>query len=93
MKWFGHSKDVFQHHYGQVTEEHLKLTRQRPSATSQITPQQASESSETAGNQKKKDSERIAQSPFQMERYGRDQKSEEIDDSSKWAMRDLDPDT
>ena len=40
------------------------------------------------GIQKKKDSEQIAQSPFQMERYGRDQKSEEIDDSSKWAMRD-----
>ena len=85
-EWFGHSKDVFLHHYGQVTEEHFKLARQRPSAIPQLTPQQASESSEQAGNQKKKDSEQIAQSPFQMEGYGRDQKSEEIDDSSKWAI-------
>ena len=90
-EWFGHSKDVFLHHYGQVTEEHFKLARQRPSAIPQSTPQQASESSEQAGNQKKKDSEQIAQSPFQMEGYGRDQKSEEIDDSSKWAMRDSNP--
>lgn len=71
-----------------TTEKHFKLARQRPSAIPQLTPQQASEISEPAGNQKKKDSEQIAQSPFQMESYGRDQKSKEIDDSSKWAIQD-----
>ena len=67
---------MFLHHYGQVTEEHFKMARQRPSTTPQITPQQASESGEQAGSQKKKDSEPDAQSPLLMEGYGSEPKSE-----------------
>ena len=94
--WFGHSETIFRNHYGQVTEEHFREALRRipstPQITPQITPQQTSESGENAGNKNKKDSEQNAQSPFLIEGNGRDQKSEEINDSSKWAMRDSNPD-
>ncbi len=86
--WFGHSETIFRNHYTQVTENHFKAARQRASATPQITPQQASETGEHSGTEKQKDSEQKAKSPFSVEGYGSEPKSEEIGGSSKWPMRD-----
>ena len=72
-KWFGHSKDMFLDHYGQVTEEHYKIARQRPSST----PQQASEMAENSGTPKKESFEQNAQSPLGAADYGEWLKSAE----------------